>query len=454
MRVWLLRRNLSRSILLAVAGGSMVACTLLNSLEDVRPQKAAVSGEDGSVPSEASAGDAAPTDSGGGNVDSGVDAGPQKGAIVIGGTSNADGGSTTVLTALAPEDGTELPKAREAMTVAAARYDGIRDLWYLFENGGEGFFPLPTDPVFLHVRNLETHSGTWGKRDTLKVPPIVSFTHVAVLRNRLAYIAYREGGKVTDTDLVVIDTTNPDSVKVLFNVPLPLKPIGVLGSPSDTQNGGSLNLLLADTCPTSSDPDAAPAGRCLSSQHYIVAAEGEPTASAVLPLGPYAGTPAFGSYRSRSIDLVGAKLTNSDPQLSIHSIDPTNNTLIPGTTDLQVNDAFLKPLAIDECRGLAFLCGTNQDLNVYAIPLTTTTGQLAKSGTKHSGQGVYYEPYTNTVLAPFSQGAGFTLTAMTVGGTAANPTLSPPRGLTDWAPPSDLAPEIVAIRAPLSLSCP
>ena len=69
-----------------------------------------------------------------------------------------------------------------------------------------------------------------------------------------------------------------------------------------------------------------------------------------------------------------------------------------------------------------------------------------------SSQPTMFAVGTSTVLAPFTQGEGFELTAMLLGGTKTAPELS--LRLTDWTPPKDLRPEIVATRAPIPAVCP
>jgi hypothetical protein len=439
-----------------LVGSSAVACTLLNSLDDVKPQILATNTPEAGTPvTQDSGNNNTTTDAG----DSGSVPQPNdKGAIVMGGGAVVDGGRTNVLTALDPTSGAELPKARETMNVAAVRYDLLRDIWYVFESGGVGNFPLPTDPVFLHVRTLDTITGTWTKRDTLKIPPIVSFTDVVVLNNRLVYVAYRDNGAVDDAgratqyDLIMVDTSNPDSIKLSPAVQLANRPVGFLGQPSTTQTGGGINVLFTGPCSDDSN-DGAPA-TCLNSQHYIVPADGVPTPSvSVLLPGTFFGTPAYGSYFSQSVDLVAYKHKFTDSQsVDIRSIQTTNNSVLPSTNKVGVNDPFLKPMAVDECRGYAILCGTNQDLAVYAVPLSTSELAAQNVSTDHSGQGVYFEPYTSTILAPFSQGSGFQLTAITVSGTPTAPILTK-RKAPGWVPPADIAPEIVATKTPLDFDC-
>ena len=77
---------------------------------------------------------------------------------------------------------------------------------------------------------------------------------------------------------------------------------------------------------------------------------------------------------------------------------------------------------------------------------------MARSATTHSGQSVYFEPYTSTVLSPFTQGDGYVLTAFTLGGSMSSPTLTPRQ--SGWTPPADVRPEVLAVRAPIPVKCP
>ena len=67
----------------------------------------------------------------------------------------------------------------------------------------------------------------------------------------------------------------------------------------------------------------------------------------------------------------------------------------------------------------------------------------------HSGQGVYFEPFTNTILLPFSQGLNFQLTAFRHNGGS----FSQINGTPIWQPPPDLRPDFIAVRAPIPFPC-
>jgi hypothetical protein len=185
----------------------------------------------------------------------------------------------------------------------------------------------------------------------------------------------------------------------------------------------------------------------------VVAAGAKPALGIVKPLGLFVGSPAYGSFVSGVVDVIGFKTTSGDPSATVKSYTPSNLLETNAPFVIQTNDEFLKPLAFAECLGQALLTGTNQDLGVYAIPLTSSPPRPRRASMQHSGQMVQFEPYTSTVLAPFSQGDAYELTAFTLGGTRSDPELVP-RSAPEWSPPRDLRPEIVATRTPLPVKCP
>ncbi|HEY5146172.1 MAG TPA: hypothetical protein VII82_05370, partial [Polyangiaceae bacterium] len=193
---------------LGVACTVGAGCTLINSYDEVAPEKVASpdgspgQGMDASMLGDASAG----PDSGGntgpdgggardvGTPDDGAAAiAAERGVIAIGGEVSGDAGRVLVLTAIDPSTGSELPRARMPMNVSAVFYDGVRDLWYVFESGGQGIFALPTDPFFLHTLTLDPVTGQWTEVGKFAVAPGVSFATTAVIKERLSYVAYGDG---------------------------------------------------------------------------------------------------------------------------------------------------------------------------------------------------------------------------------------------------------------------
>jgi hypothetical protein len=476
--------NLGRRAALVAVGAFCVmgaACTLINSYDELVPQKveppdASSGGLDSSLQGDVVS--SSPDSGGGGSRDAGgpADAAAEEaaavaaahGVIVIGGEISNDAGRQVVLTAIDPSTGSELPKARTALNVAGVQYDPAGDLWYVFESGGAGIFPLPTDPFYLHTFTLDTITGKWTELGHFAVPPGVSFATTAVIPQRVSYIAYGdgtiEGGVPVDGgspySLVTLDTSDPTAVTVVSE-PIPLASgygalIGLrsdvnaaggflgLGSTAKLDGGVTVSLLTPVLVPGSGSP---------SLEQPILG-----TAAAGSLVG-YGNVTSNGEMHAlvitRPNGTAPATLSIFDPAAT----DPTMALLGAGTFPFA--DSNVKAPAFSACAQMAFVVGTNSDLSVHAVSIAAI-GQAeggvypalssTSAATGHSGQGVYFEPYTNTVLAPFSQGDNFALTAFTLTGTASAPELVqrlPPR----WVPPPDLRPSFVATKTPFPDEC-
>jgi hypothetical protein len=468
---------------LASATCAGAGCTLINSYDELAPEKVTplldgAPGVDSSVGPDATAG----IDSGGGG---GPDGGTHDGAapddgaaavaaahgvIVIGGEASGDAGSRQVLTALDPSTGTELPKARRSLNVAAVFYDGVReDLWYVFESGGHGIFPLPTDPFFLHTFKLDPITGQWTELGVFAIAPGVSFATTAVIKGRLSYIAYGDGeidGGVpaeggSPYSLVTLDTSDPTAV-ALVGSPVPLGPGsgGLVGTDTAVSAAGGF-VTLGSTAKVDG-------GTVSVLTPLLVPGMGMPSPEApIYGTSPSASVAGFGTAtingtpealvvtRPNGPATLPATLSVFDPSAS----DPTMALL--GAGMFPFTDGNVKAPAFSACDQMAFVVGTNADLSVHAVwiggigqanagvypPLPFTA-----AATGHSGQGVYFEPYTKTVLTPFSQGDNFALTAFTLAGTSQAPVLMQ-RQAPRWVPPPDLRPNFVATKVPYPDGC-
>jgi hypothetical protein len=437
-------RVASRVAFAALVAGGAVACSLINSFDDVKPAVTVASDATVDAPIEAGS--------------EGGDAGPSEGVIVIGGVAEEDGGHVPVLTALSPASGAELPMARVKLLVAALHYDGLRDLWYVFESNGATHFPTPSDAVFLHIRRLDALTGAWEEIQSIKVPTLVANTHVAVLRERLAYIAYRtDADGQVGNDLVVINTEDP-SQPSLIGSPTPLvgSPIGVIGTRGGATAGGSITLLYD----ASQGLDAGICGGavdgggplCLESQLVKVASEGLPSVGPLREVGTHIGSPAFGSFLGNGSPINYVGFSATPPAGVLQGYTPVNGQPVGTQIKFQIGDPYLRPIAFADCLGQALLIGTNTETAVTAVPVTTA-GVGDRAVMDHSGQSVHFEPFTSTVLAPFTQGEGFELTAFKLGGAAGAPKLTL-RQAPEWSPPAHLRPEIVATRIPVPFTCP
>jgi hypothetical protein len=451
----------------AMGAGS---CTFVNEFGEVKLTEATDGGPDATTGNDSGvdAGhDASLSDSA--TAESGVDAGPvDKGVIVISGRVSDDAGNLNgVLTAIAPEDGTELPNAREALNAPIVLYDGLRDLWLVVETDGTSLFPTPTDHAVLHLRTLDPVSGTWTTIQSLQIPPPI-FGLAATLTNRFVYLGFDTAADAqSGATFITIDTSDPKQPNILGATPLPVQPEGLMATRSQTGNGGPVNMVTSVPCSDGGAPGDAGdeagtggigGGRCLGIQHATVpTSPDKATLTFTVDLGPYFGKPAFGSFISGGPqDIIGWSLPGGNPSSPgptfINTYTPQNEQQVGSGISFQTGDGFFQPFAFAECQKQALLIATNEDLAVYSVPLASASAMTARAATTHSGQSVYFEPYTSTVLAPFTQGDGFELTAFTLGGTAAAPTLTPRQ--TGWSPPADVRPEVIAVRQPLPLKCP
>jgi hypothetical protein len=432
------------------------ACTVFNAFGEV------LSVQDGST----EAGEAGSAE--GGDAGTAFDSGfPDKGAIVISGRVANDAGNLVgVLTAIDPVTGNELPNARQTpINVPVVLYDGKRDLWLYIETGGSSLFPVPSDSANLHLSTLDPVSGTWKEKYSLAVPTPV-FGLAAVVTNRLVYVGFSD--KI-DSGLafVTIDTTDPQQPNIYSLTAMDVQPFGLMATRNGRGNGGDINMLLAETCPDDgggggtgdAGADASgglAGGECLGIQHVQVPTDPDPaTLTFHYDFGPFFGKPAFGSYLTGAADMIlwslpGGNASSPGPA-SLNSYSPQNEQPTGSPIAFTTHDGFFQPLAFAECQQQALIVATNEDLGVYAQPLSAPTS-ATRVALDHSGQSVYFEPYTSTVLAPFTQGDGYEFSAFTLSGTAASPMLAP--RTSDWNPPADVRPEVLAIRSPFPVKCP
>jgi hypothetical protein len=440
------RRPLAAAAVLV--GLAAAGCSLVNSLDPVeRVAEGDVAAADAAVAPLPSA--SAPPDAGPDVPDAPIAPGTLEGAIVVAGQVEDDAGVlANGLTVLDPKTGAEIdPAKRESMTLAAIRYDGLRDLWYLFESGNGDFVPGAADTVFLHVRQLDA-TGTWTELSKTQVPAPQWYESIAVLRERIGYVAYAPVDSGSSFEFASFDTSDPASVKPMDTLDLPSAPVTALGTRSSTGPGGVVNLLRYN------------AGSCdggLCDVEYLpvrVPNSGQPVLAPVVVVGQSkSGSLVGASYAKRELDLVLFPRVASGAPTTAQLYQPITAQPEGMPSSFTISDTGLRRPAIAECDGIAFTVGTNSDVYVHAIPLTGDgTGTPAKESTGHSGQSVYFEPYTKTVIAPFSQGAGYDYTAFRLGGTPSAPTLTARKA--DWAPPKDLRPILLGIRSPLPFPCP
>lgn len=431
---------------MAVAAG----CSLVNSFEDVAPRTDGVYAQaDARVTDVAPLPDVVTTDS---PVSDASDAAiASGGAIVVGGRVEDDAGQLHyVLAVLDPANGHEIG-TRENMVVAGIHYDGLRDLWYIFESKSNDFVPGAFDQVVLHVRELDAKTGKWTERSQRSVPVIQSFDSIGVTRERLTYIAYKDTEAGNGLEYVTLNTQNPAQITDVNKLPVDITPLGAMATANTTGAGGYVNYLRINN----TDCDAG--NIC---QMEIVPVRITSNSASIDPIVPLGYTVRFNqpSYAAltppTNLDLVIFPRIGNDASApsTVRRYDPVLHTEQQAPTEFVVTDTGLRRAAVSNCANVAFVVGTNGDLRLHAIPIQANGGGTPSSAsTGHSGQSVYFEPSSKTVLAPFAQGASFNFSAFKLEGTSAAPVLT--KRTTDWAPPSDLRPILLGIREPEPIVC-
>jgi hypothetical protein len=444
------------------------ACTLVNEFSDVKPLTDGTyqAGSPGAAPAvSVPPGPPAPSDAGDGGVpsDAGDDGGPGDaavdaptkpaplGAIVVGGAMPGDGGERSVLAVLDPATGLEIA-AREPMVVAAVRYDGLRDLWYLFESKSKDFIPGPSDEVVLHVRSFDLATGIWTEQGTLSIPPLESYDAISVVRERIVYVGYSPTPAAFQ--VTTIDTSDMTKPAVLDTQTVTGTARGLVGTRNTTGPGGVVHVVRVG----SGGAGCAETAPCVEVIRIRVPNAGPPSIDApkvVFQLASGNGVPSYGSFSSLDREvLIFPRSANSPTATSSAVLFEPRNEVIDGlAVPFIVTDSLLRRAAVSDCDHQVFVVGANGDLDLHAVPvLGDGGGAPTKASTGHSGQAVYFEPTTKTVLAPFSQGPGFDLSAFSVSGPADAPTLTR-RTTADWNPPADLRPLFLGIREVIPVVC-
>ncbi len=476
---WNHPRAASASSLALATSTALAACSLINDYDPLEPARTGTdaSALDQSSPDGAPVDGAPPPDqaNGDGAADGGgPQAAPSPGILVLGGAASSDAGDTFVLTALDPRTGSEFARARVPMKVHAVEYEAARDLWYVLESGGDGVYPLPGDPFFLHVRRLDRVTGAWTELAKVSLPAGVASLTTTVLGTTLAYVAYGAGGEggvsaggsgpVNGSEstaaltpsiqaaygFVAVDTSDLTALTACV-LPLSAAPNAVIGTPSPTSpnggyatlgnypgNGAMTTVLVPAECNSLTHPPAV-------------------ENSITLP----AGNAAFSEVPSGTTGQVMVASKGFGPGPALLSIyDPTSGDLeAQGSFTAGYTDGNIKAPAYSECLGQAIVTGTNTGTKIWVVPFGPST--IAADGGAapltpappqpfgHSGQGVYFEPFTNTILLPFSQGSNFELTAFRLSGVAFEPITH----TALWQPPPDLRPDFIGIRTPSPFPC-
>lgn len=421
---------------------------------------------------------------------------PPVGALVVAGVGAVDGGNAYVLSVLDPTTGNEL--SREKMPVVGIGYDGETDYWYIFETlapgsivASGGPFTAPGDAVVLHVRQLDTHAGKWKEVSAapIPVPAIAALSpdYIAPLWKRLAYIAWnpQSDARAPTTELVVLDTATPAATTaspadpgVTFT-PLPQGIFSMIGTRAVGVAGGVVNFLQSSSA-GSTNACSTFSGRCqfqflparvatdtVSGKDTVAlkSAVAISTFSSTAPLaagaGSFLNTVGGGPFDvvaipSVAVDDAGSVITNeagiAQPgpgtvvQYDPNANAPTSSPSVPFNAA-----AFrFRPVVFDECLSSAVV-GELSGTQLFVLPLVQNATPPPAVDVGHAASNVRFDPYTNSVFVSFNGGGSKSITAYTVSGSAAAPTVSQ---RTDWNPPSDLNANTMVTRQPTHFTCP
>jgi hypothetical protein len=223
---------------------------------------------------------------------------------------------------------------------------------------------------------------------------------------------------------------------------------------STTSAGGTATIVRN----AAGHADCSDAGLpCLEVIRVRVTNAGPPTIDppkVMLQLTAGNAIPSYGSFASLDREVLVLPRAQLDASSAVALYEPRNQLLEGTPTSFFINDSLLRHAAVSDCDRQVFVVGANNDLDLHAVPLPGDgRGTPTKAPTGHSGQAVYFEPTTKTVLAPFSQGPSFDLTAFSLKGTALAPELVR-RSAPEWTPPADVRPTLLGIRLPLPVQCP
>ena len=457
---------------LGAAGALAVACSVVNSFDEVPPGLGAGgagqggsgggdsggtsgSGGTGALGGGGSAGDVGTGGMGGDSTGGAAGAAPAKGIVVLGGRDES-GPALTVLDALTGERLGSDPMVGGAQ-IAGVAYDGApgRDLWFVFT--AADFPPAPDKAADLQVRRYDDRLGAWRPVASFTtLPPPVPGTLV-VLNERLAYLSHRVQGTAVTPWITILDTTNPAAITQVTYEPAAtpnVERIGLLGTRGTANDpratGGTLNVISRANCDSTN----------LVCQMVILPVAVGTTVSDFIPhvLGDYRGKPAFAAAITRRQNLFALPPLVAGQTVRVFRAPPeapedAQSTPFPSEA-AQIGD-----LTFAECQNaVMFSTVTDQTLNGVSSQNVGTFVDLARPG-----QLVQYEPFSRSVIAPYNPNAG--TGSGGAGGAANMPSIDAYDVTTnqlgtsieivkrDWAAPSDVFATSLAVRFILPYSC-
>lgn len=483
---------------LKLSGGLLLfsACSFVNAFDDVGDVVVATAGTSPEAGAGAGSGAVSGATGGGGSAGEGaMDAGGAGtgGSVVgpggdtgmagtgVGGMSNVEGGFVLVgasvgtptkyfLVALDPTTGKELTRVEGRRTLGIS-YDTPRDepdIWYVFLVNASG---NPNDAATLSVRQYDERDGTFQELSSVEVPAPVNADSIAVLRNRVFYRSVVLQNNVLTTGFTLLDTGKLDDVRVLGQKQAPDLPegmVGLLPHPSLAADGGAVSIIQQTSAECVVDvadpaielcPVRARRGTLgstamtmtIAAANKTVVVGNVPRKDNVLGLAGWAAAPDAG---------LGRDIFLFPPR--DHTVDRNGLLSIRNPADFSELDSLVTELpgrrinsvAFDSCRELVLATEGIDAHALFVIPISDG-GTPTKEVLAHPGGRVLYEPFTRTVVSTFEDASNPSIDAWTLNGTDVLPTLKrrARTGASQWAPPTDLNPGVIAVKTPANPPC-
>lgn len=471
VRFW---RSASLASVTALCACLASACSLVNSFDEVVTGSAGSAGDSngGAGGTELDAGLGGSSGEGVGGVGGDMldasfeEAGPL--LVVAGLRRDPSGTPRRVLSVIDADDGQVLDT--EQLGVSGVVHDGATDLWYLFL--AEAFPATPELTVDMQVRAWE--NGAWRTLASVPAIPPPQAETFAVLNGRLAYASWKIGpGNVPVQAVTLLDTSDPTAIVEIpvssdvvqaadLENPI-LDLIGTPGRPNDgSALGGDLVLLLRTDCDRfeACSMGALPITVGTSISRGIARS-----------LGTFMGRPAITQARSRDLILVAAPGASAKSvvltQFNARTLLPQGVAVTSTSTTQDVSGA-----AYGDCFAAALFAEGGPpaatESSLFGVSMLNALGTREPLG--RPGEGIYYEPFTRTLVAPYrgqsavldagadaGDDAGVDpspaqLVAYRVGVSGASVSLEqrlPP----SWAPPPGLLAQTLAVRVPRGFSC-
>lgn len=333
-----------------------------------------------------------------------------------------------------------------------------RNVWFIFtptKNAG---------PATLSVRTFDATKRQWTELSTAQVPAPKGPEVLAVLKDRILYASgIGQDGAPPTQGFTLLDTTDLKNVSVRGtpqSPPLDAAKYALLGLnawPAKAGAGGNVTMIVEDASncgPTTSDGGAS-VNAC-------------PIDLVPASVGATDNAPSIGGFKqvammpALSASTVWTADRRSGDEADILVLPP----LFPGSNGhvrsfnrfdqsqvgtpipFAINAGQLSGAAFDPCRNLVIATELKTARGIYVIPRDPGGVPISQS-LSTTAQGVFYEPYTRTVIRQFTDQSNFELSAYLIKGTNTAPTLSQRLSSSSlpWNPPV-LDPRMVAVKIP------